>query len=126
PILHVVSLSVIGIAIGFATGLVELARRQAWIRIVGGGMTGKEFIVYHEVTNVGSSPKSEVTLLKDPAVAPFHCRIVDQQNQRVLQAFDGCAVTINGAPISQQTLRNGDMLQIGGTLIQYAERVPVA
>jgi len=39
-------------------------------KIIAGGMSGKAFIVYHQQTNVGSSPKFEITLIHDPAIQP--------------------------------------------------------
>lgn len=114
---------VVGLGIGAAIGLVELARRQAWMRIVAGGMVGKEFIVYHQSTNVGASPKCEITLIKDPAIGPFHFRIDEHGQRRSLQAYDGCQVAINGAPVTQHWLRNGDVIQAGATAIQFSERV---
>lgn len=119
---RLLGMAFVGLAIGVAIGLVELARRQAWVRIVSGGMTGKEFIIYHQSTNVGASPKCEITLIKDPAIGAFHFRIDEQANRRSLQAFEGCAVAVNGVPVSQHWLRNGDVIQAGVTAIQYSDR----
>ena len=115
-------LSTIGIVVGAAIGIVEIARRQAWVRVVAGGMTGKEFILYHASTQVGSSPKCELTLIKDPDVLPFHMRIDDQGGRRLLTAYDGAEVTVNGAASRSRTLRNGDRVGLGGTTLEYLER----
>jgi len=119
---RVLGLVVVGLGIGAAIGLVEVVRRQAWLRIVAGGMAGKEFIVYHQTTDIGSSPKCQITLIKDPAVGPHHLRIVEHAGRRTLQAFEGCHVTINGTPVTQHVLRNGDVIGVGTTTVQYAEK----
>jgi hypothetical protein len=119
---RMVSFTISGVLIGAAIGLVEVARRQAWVKIVGGGMTGKEFIVYHANTNFGSSPKCQITLIKDPGVAPFHFRIDEQGPKRSVTAYDGAPTQINGTPVSQHCLRDGDLIQAGGTTLQYLER----
>lgn len=119
---RMVTFTVAGVLIGAAIGLVEVARRQAWVKIVGGGMTGKEFVVYHANTNFGSSPKCQITLIKDPGVAPFHFRIDEQGPKRFVTAYDGALTSINGTPVSQQWLRNGDLIEAGGTTLQYLER----
>jgi Inner membrane component of T3SS, cytoplasmic domain len=119
---QIVTTAITGAAIGVAIGLVEVARRQAWLRVTGGGMTGKEFIIYHAVTNVGSSPKAEITLIKDPAIAPLHVRIEDRGNGRMLSALDGMYATVNGEPVGTRRLRNGDALQLGNTTLAYQEK----
>jgi Inner membrane component of T3SS, cytoplasmic domain len=111
-----------GVAIGVAIGLVEVARRQAWLKVAGGGMTGKEFIVYHQVTNIGSSPKAEITLIKDPAIGAFHARIEEHGNARTLSAYEGMHVAVNGQPIASRRLRGGDVIQIGATSLAYHEK----
>jgi MFS family permease len=123
---RLLGIAFVGLLIGAAIGLVEIARRQAWLRIVAGGMTGKEFIVYHQSTTVGSSPKCGITLIKDPAVGPDHFRIDEHGPRRALSVVDECAVTVNGAPVAQHWLRNGDVIQVGSTAIQYAERAVAA
>ncbi len=121
---RLIGLLVIGAGIGLAIGLVETLRRQAWFNIVGGGMTGKEFVLYENETKVGSSPKCEITLIKDSGIQPFHFIITTAPNgvRRTITAYQGCAVTINGTPIAQHELRNGDRIGVGATTIAYAER----
>lgn len=119
---QLIGLGVVGLGIGIAVGLVEIARRQAWLKIVRGGMLGKEFIVYHQATSIGSAPKCEITLIKDPQVAPFHCRIDDHGGRYSLAAYEGSQVSINGTPVSSHWLRAGDAVEVGGTTLQYQER----
>lgn len=115
-------LSAIGIVVGAAIGVVEVARRQAWVRVTAGGMAGKEFILYHATTQVGSSPKCELTLIKDANVEPFHLRIDDQSGRRLLTAYDGAEVSVNDVAVRSRTLRNGDRIRVGGTTLEYLER----
>ena len=121
---RLLGLLIIGAGIGLAIGLVETARREAWVKVVGGGMTGKEFILYAVETKVGSSPKCELTLIKDPAVQPFHFVVTGggTAGRRLLTAYQGCQVTINGTPVAQHQLRHGDTIGVGGTTLAYAER----
>jgi hypothetical protein len=119
---QLIGFGVVGLGIGIAIGLVEIARRQAWLKVIGGGMLGKEFIVYHQVTNVGSAPKCEITLIKDPQVAPFHCRIDDRGGRYSITAYEGGAVGINGTQVTSHWLRAGDVVELGGTALRYQER----
>jgi hypothetical protein len=123
---RLVGLLAIGVLIAAATVLVETARREAWLRVIAGGMTGKEFILYHAVTRIGSSAQCEIFIVKDPAVAALHAQIHEQAGRRTLSAAPGAPVLVNGAAVSQHELRPGDQLQIGATTIAYDERPPVA
>ena len=69
---RLIGLLFVGVGIGVAIGLIETARRDAWLNVVGGAMTGKEFIVYEAETKIGSDPKCEIVLIKDPAIQPYH------------------------------------------------------
>jgi len=111
----------VGLGIALAIRLVEAARREAWLRIVAGGMSGKEFIVYHEVTRIGASPECEIFLLKDPAVEKLHAQVLDRDGRRTLTALG--PVTVNGTPVREKQLQSGDQIQIGATTISYSERV---
>jgi hypothetical protein len=113
-------LLVIGLGIALAIRLVETVRREAWLQIIAGGMSGKEFIIYHERTRIGSSPECEIFLLKDPAVEALHAVVLDRSGSRVLTASG--SVSVNGHPVGEKELRNGDQIQIGMTTISYSER----
>jgi hypothetical protein len=119
---RLLGLLAIGLLVALAVRLVETARREAWLSVVAGGMSGKEFIIYHPVTRIGASPDCEIFLLKDPGVAKLHAQIAEHGTQRVLAAADGAATFVNGTPISTHTLRNGDQIQVGNTVIAYSER----
>jgi hypothetical protein len=123
---RLVGLAVIGVSIGLAIGFVERARREAWLHIASGPMVGKEFIIYTSECTLGSSPKCDVTLIKDPSIQPFHARIVSAaeagSQRRDLDAYDGCHVTVNGMPLAHHRLRSGDTIGIGGMALAYSER----
>jgi hypothetical protein len=127
---RLVGLLVVGAGIGLAIGLVETARRDAWFHVIAGGMAGKEFILYGPECTVGSSPKCAVTLIKDPGIQPFHFMIQTAEGggaqPRILSAYDGCQVTVNGQPTSRQQLRDGDTIGVGATAISYSERAVIA
>jgi len=119
---RLLSLMLIGVGTGAAIGLIEVARRQAWLKVVAGGMTGKEFILYHPATVLGSSPKAQITLIKDPTIAPMHVRIDEQGARRSLTVLPGCAATVNGLPVQAHWLRDGDVISLGATAVHYQER----
>jgi hypothetical protein len=123
---RLVGLLAVAILVALATRVVETARREAWLRIVGGGMTGKEFILYHAVTRLGSSPECEIFLLKDPGIEPLHAQIEARGVRRHLSASPAAPVLVNNAPATSHMLRSGDVMQLGKTVIRYQERPSAA
>lgn len=116
-----IAITVMGGCIGLAIAMVEELAKQAWLRISGGAMVGKEFILYHAVTNIGSSPKCEITLLKDPLIQPQHLAIQAIPGGYQLEALMG-EVSVNGRPVSRVRLRDNDQILLGSTVLTYAER----
>lgn len=119
---RLIGLAGIGGAIALATRAVEVARKDAWVHVVAGGMTGKEFILWHTVTRIGASPDCEIYILKDPAVIKLHAQIEDHGGRRLLRSVQDAPVLVNGAPVSTHWLRSADQIQIGSTLLAYSER----
>lgn len=120
---RLLGLVAIGGAIALATRAVETVRREAWLHVVAGGMRGKEFILYHDVTRLGSSPECEVFLLKDAAIASEHARIALEGGRRLLTAAPEAVVLVDGAPVRRHQLRGGERLQLGSTVLAYSERL---
>jgi hypothetical protein len=112
----------IGVLIALATRAIETARREAWLQVLSGGMAGKEFILYHAVTRLGSTTECEILLLKDAAIAKIHAQIEDRGTQRVVTAMPGAPLYVNQMPVNAQVLRDGDQIQVGNTVLSYAER----
>lgn len=115
-------------AIGFASALVAEIRKEAWLKIESGPMVGKQFILYNASTSIGSSPKADITIIKDPAVEPMHVTIDLQGRSRGITPTARISETaVNGQTIgSRIALRSGDEIMIGQTLIRYLERAVTA
>ena len=118
-----IAITVLGACAGAAIGMVEELAKQAWLRIVQGPLTGKEFILYHAVTAIGSSPKCEITIPKDPYILPQHCAIRTAGRGYTLDSVDERSpAVVNGRPVRQAALRDGDQIQLGHTVLLYSER----
>jgi len=114
---------VIGLATGAAIGLIEELRKQAWVVVVGGPLTGKQFILYRLQTTIGSSPKCDIALFKDQTIAPQHCVLeIAGSTTQVRDLGSTTGTFVNGRPVQRQALRRGDVIQIGGTSLEYQDR----
>ncbi len=120
---RMVGMSVMGLCAGAAIGMVEQIRKEAWLTIVAGPMSGKQFIIYVSPTIIGSSPKADICLLKDPHVAPEHAQVEREANRYVLTDLGKGQTAVNQRPITRCQLRDGDYVTVGQTVLQYATRV---
>ena len=114
---------VIGLASGAAIGLLEEWRKEAWVVIRSGPLTGKQFILYQATTTIGSSPKCDIALFKDVAIAPQHCVIEMAGAACVLRDLGAPSGTlVNGRPVQRHNLRRGDVIQVGQTALEFQDR----
>jgi hypothetical protein len=120
---RLVALGLTGLLIGVAAGLVEEATKQHWLEIVSGGMAGKQFILYQSRTTVGSAPGCGVTLIKDPGIAGEHAALATVGGSLQATAISGVhPLLINGIALPQQRLTDGDLLQLGSTILRYRSK----
>lgn len=118
---RLVGFTIIGAATGFMIGVVELLAREAWCKMLTGPLAGKEFVLYRNPTVIGSSPKSEIFLFKDPEVEPQHALIHTVGEGYELEDKGGGAGTwINGRQVKRQRLNNGDQIRIGKTVLAFS------
>jgi len=121
---RLVAIGVIGISTGAMIGLVENMLKDAWLQVLSGPLTGKQFVIYRNPTTVGSSPKCDIYLFKDPAIEPQHAAITSDGRAYVVQDTGSPAGTfVNGRRVVGCRLNSGDRIQIGGTTFLYSEKV---
>ena len=118
-----IGFALIGGSVGGMIGVVELLARDAWLRMTQGPLAGKEFLIFKDVMNIGSSPRSDIYLFNDPLVAENHaviratgetCEIEARQTQQPL--------LLNDRAITRARLRHGDSVTIGRTVFVFQQR----
>jgi hypothetical protein len=120
---RMVAMSVLGAAAGAAIGVVEEIRKEAWLVITAGPLTGKQFILYNPVTTIGRSPKADIMLVKEAGACDIHCRILRHDSRMTLEDLSGGNTFLGERPIAHAALRNGDVITIGSTQFTFYERV---
>lgn len=120
---RLVAITLLGAGIGVGIGVVEELRKAAWLQVVQGPLRDKQFILYQAVTTVGSSPKCDITLLKDPAIAPHHCTVEARGGRYILRdAGSPHGTAVNGRRITSCNLRDRDQISLGSTVLEYREK----
>jgi pSer/pThr/pTyr-binding forkhead associated (FHA) protein len=120
---RLVGLAVIGAAVGAMIGIVELLARDAWVRMTAGPLAGKEFLIFKDVMNIGSSPRSDIYLFNDPEVVDLHATLRSVGDEAEIESRDSLRkVLINGRPLQTSRLRHGDQITIGRTVLLFQKR----
>jgi hypothetical protein len=118
-----IGVTCVGAMAGLFVGLVEHFAKEAWLLMVAGPLAGKQFVVYKNPTSLGSSPKCDVYLFKDPAIEPRHALIHKVGVHYEIEDCGSSAGTrVNDGPVKRQRLQDGDRIQLGDTLFLYSER----
>jgi hypothetical protein len=115
-----IGFTIIGLSVGLFVGLVEGWTKTAWLLMRAGPLAGKQFVLFRDITVLGSSPKAEVYLFKDEAIEPRHALIYNRGGRFEIEdcnTRDGTYV--NGVPIRRQVLNHGDQVVLGKTVLEF-------
>jgi pSer/pThr/pTyr-binding forkhead associated (FHA) protein len=118
-----VAIVIMGLLIGLGIGLLEQAAKQAWLKVVRGEFEGKEYLVFAGTTSIGNNGKNTIVLFKDKLVGPNHCDIVLEGSRYVLvDKGTPMGTTVNGMRVDRHTLRKGDAIAVGNSVLVYNTR----
>ncbi len=112
--------AMLGLAAGAAMGFVESALKDRWLYVSAGPLAGKQFILYKQVTTIGSDQGCDIYLFKDTSIAAQHAVIEIRGVQSVLRAQ--APLFVSGIPTQTRVLNSGDIIQIGRYAFRYNER----
>ena len=77
-------------------------------------------MIYKNPTQLGSSPKCEIYLFKDPEVSPRHAAIHKVAGGHEIEDLGSASGTlVNGKPVTRTRLRGGDEIRIGETTLKF-------
>ena len=120
---RLIGLAAIGASVGATIGIVELLARDAWLRMTQGPLTGKEFLLFKDVMNVGASPRSDIYLFNDPLVAADHAVIRGVGDECEIEARQTTQpLLVNNQAVRRARLRHGDNVTIGRTVFVFQRR----
>jgi hypothetical protein len=118
-----VGITAIGLIAGVGTGLIENVAKTGWLRVTAGLIAGKQFILYRDPTQIGSSPQCEIYLFKDAQISPQHAAIHLLPGRCELEDLNSRTGTfVNGQLVQRVRLRHGDQIQIGSTCFLFQEK----
>jgi hypothetical protein len=120
---RMIGIAIIGASVGAMIGVVELLARDAWLRMTEGPLSGKEFLIFKDTMNIGSSPRSDIYLFNDPLVAAHHATIRTLGDDCEIEGhIESQPILVNQRPSRQGRLRHGDTVTIGRTSFVFQKR----
>lgn len=117
---RMVGFALFGMSTGAAMGIVESALKDRWLYVSSGPLAGKQFILYKQVTTLGSSQNCDVYLFKDGNILPEHA-VIERRGSRLQIRANGL-VYVAGQPVQTRVLQDGDFVQIGRYGFRYKEK----
>ncbi len=121
-----VALAILGAMIGLWIGLVSEILKRGWFMVIRSqsrnAREGREYHLTKPKTTIGRAEESDVGLFGDRSIANLHAVIEKRKNTFVLAKNEG-QVSVNRTPVTQPVqLKNGDRVEVGGTLLLFRER----
>jgi len=130
------SLLILGGAIGASIAFVTVALKRAWIEVADGKFAGRVYDVTKYVDAqlgqykpgiIGSDEwRANIYLPGDHKIQPAHAKIGFANGAPYLNVLPGAQkhanTVVNGRPVSNCVLNDGDHLQIGNTLLVYKQK----
>jgi hypothetical protein len=119
-----VGFTILGLMIGLFVGLVENMAKDVWIVMKSGPLRGKQFVIYHNPTLIGSSPKSDIYIFKDPNVMPTHAKIQKKGSKyEIIDSSQGKGVYVNSEKINgSKILEKNDTVIVGQSILEFQQK----
>jgi hypothetical protein len=120
---RVIGITAIGLLVGLFIGYFENLSRISWLQMIKGPLAGKQFNLYKSPMILGSSPKADIYLFKDPDVDVKHASITAVGAKFMLKDLGSrVGVFVNGNRVDKKILQKGDVVIVGTTVLKYDEK----
>ena len=105
----------LGASVGIFIAIIDQLR-SSFLVIEGGRFAGREIAIDKPLMRLGRSDALEIYIGGDPTISPHHATIEQHANAITIAAAEGM-VQVNGIQRQQGSLKDGDRLAIGSTIM---------
>jgi hypothetical protein len=114
---------VLGLLIGIFYGIVENRLSRASLLLLGGKSQNREFLLTQKVTNIGASPKTEISIDGYTGTSGVHTLITREKGEFLLtDAGSKTGTYLNDEKIRSRKLKDGDVIRVGDAQFLFRER----
>ncbi len=86
--------------------------------LLSGKKAGTSLVARHSPVRIGRSPGADVCV-QEEGVWDDHLEVTLTRDGFMLKTLEGALTALNGEPVYQAMLRNGDTIEIGAARIQF-------
>ncbi len=120
---RLIGLSLLGLAIGLAIGLVQELTKDAWLVVEAGRLSGRQFRLERQTVTLGRAEENTVGLFGDPRVQARHAIITRRgDGWEIKNLAVQAGTTVNGHLIETSPLADGDQIGIGDYVLRFHVR----
>ncbi|MDH5561791.1 MAG: FHA domain-containing protein [Deltaproteobacteria bacterium] len=117
-----VSLISFGIVLFYSAFYFANYKKKEWVRILNGNQEGFEFELFKNIHHIGCQVWDEINLKSYQDINSSHAKLIKYPCGYSLVDNDPLGRTfVNYRTISEQPLKNGDVIKIGDALFQYCQ-----
>ncbi|MGA2765994.1 MAG: FHA domain-containing protein [Spirochaetia bacterium] len=117
---RLLGLVILGLAIGFFYGLIEQGMSFGVLRILTGGLKGKEYLLTQKRMRIGKSARNEISLPAYEDLADVQADIRIKKGEPVLTNLEPrMALLVNEEKVQEKKLKFGDVIKVGSAKIFY-------
>jgi CRP-like cAMP-binding protein/Fe-S-cluster-containing hydrogenase component 2 len=102
------------------SNIADLLKMMPRLRVVSGVRAGSVLQLRYPSTSFGRSPEADYRFQDDEQMSRMHCIVVCENSRFLLRDQNSTNGTlVNGNPVSELELRNGDIIEIGSQKIEF-------
>ena len=102
------------------SNIADLLSLMPRLRVVGGVRAGSVLQLRYPATTFGRSAEADYRFQDDEQMSRLHCSIVCENSRFLVRDNNSTNGTlVNGNPVSELDLRNGDVIEIGGQQMEF-------
>jgi hypothetical protein len=117
---RLIGFATLGCAVGIFYGLIEKGMSFGILRILTGGLKGKEFLLNQRRMRLGRSPRNEIALPSYEDLADRQAQVRIRKGEVVLINLEPrVPILVNEQKISEKRLKLGDVIRMGSARIFY-------
>ena len=100
---------------------------RCWLRVLNGRLEDMCYPLWGKAIKLGTDVRNHVVLQGHAQVYPFHgCVERLQGSYQLVDANQSGEVRVNYRPVAMHRLETGDLIKLGGALLQVGGTLPVA
>lgn len=114
--------SLLGLALGLSTSMVEQSLRAAWLTFLTGSQEGRSIVLYRNENLLGRDELADVPLFGDLSVQRRHASLALKPQPIIRIASPIAGLVVDGLAVRDAVLADGSVIEIGRHRLRFYHR----